>query len=104
MPSHQPLPLALTLTRCAAAECESVYDLMDLEDAERNELLAGLSSAQLADVARVCNRYPNIDVSYEVEDADEVASGDTVTVLVNLQREGDEEGRVPKVPGRCGEM
>ena len=77
---------------------------MDLEDAERNELLAGLSSAQLADVARVCNRYPNIDVSYEVEDADEVASGDTVTVLVNLLREGDEEGRVPKVPGRCGEM
>ena len=55
-------------------------------------------------MARVCNRYPNIDVSYEVEDADEVASGDTVTVLVNLQREGDEEGRVPKVPGRCGEM
>ena len=48
-------------------------------------------------MARVCNRYPNIDVSYEVEDADEVASGDTVTVLVNLQREGDEEGRVPKV-------
>jgi pre-mRNA-splicing helicase BRR2 len=55
-------------------------------------------------VARVCNRYPNIDVSYEVEDADEVASGDTVTVLVNLLREGDEEGRVPKVPGRCGQM
>ena len=55
-------------------------------------------------MARVCNRYPNIDVSYEVEDADEVASGDTVTVLVNLLREGDEEGRVPKVPGRCGEM
>ena len=90
--------------KCAAAECESVYDLMDLEDAERNELLAGLSSAQLADVARVCNRYPNIDVSYEVEDADEVVSGDTVTVLVNLLREGDEEGRVPKVPGRCGQM
>ena len=42
------LALALTLTRCAAAECESVYDLMDLEDAERNELLAGLSSAQAA--------------------------------------------------------
>ena len=83
--------------KCRAAECESVYDLMDLEDAERNELLAGLSSSQLADVARVCNRYPNIDVSYEVEDADEVASGDTVSVLVSLLREGDEEGRVPKV-------
>ena len=89
--------------RCAEAEVESIFDLMDLEDDERNALL-GMSASQLADVARVCNRYPNIDVSYEVEDADEVASGDTVTVLVNLQREGDEEGRVPKVPGRCGEM
>jgi len=83
--------------RCAAAEVESVFDLMDLEDAERNALLGGLSAAQLADVARVCNRYPNIDLTYEVEDADEVASGDTVTVLVQLQREGEEEGRVPKV-------
>ena len=83
--------------KCAAAECESIYDLMDLEDAERNALLGALSAAQLADVARVCNRYPNIDVTYEVEDADEVASGDTVTVLVNLQREDEEEGRVPKV-------
>merc|ERR1719246_430880 len=78
--------------RCAAAEVESVFDLMDLEDAERNALLGGLSAAQLADVARVCNRYPNIDLTYEVEDADEVASGDTVTVLVQLQREGEEEG------------
>merc|ERR1740139_1950886 len=60
------------------------------EDDERNALLGGLSAAQLADVARVCNRYPNIDLTYEVEDADEVASGDTVTVLVQLQREGEE--------------
>ena len=81
--------------RCAEAEVESIFDLMDLEDDERNALL-GMSASQLADVARVCNRYPNIDVSYEVEDEDEVASGDTVTVVVSLEREG-EEARVPKV-------
>jgi len=84
--------------RCEVAEIESVFDLMDMEDDARSELL-GLSAAQLADVARVCNRYPNIDVTYEVEDEDELASGDAVTVLVQLQREGEEEEArgVPKV-------
>jgi pre-mRNA-splicing helicase BRR2 len=82
--------------RCEKAGVESVFDLMDMEDDERTELLK-MPPAQLADVARVCNRYPNIDVAHEVVDADEVASGDSVTVLVQLQREGEEDERVPKV-------
>eukprot|EP00965_Chrysotila_dentata_P188182 6172579-Pleurochrysis_carterae.AAC.6 len=70
---------------------------MDMEDDERRELLS-MTPAQLADVARVCNRYPNIDLNFEVEDADEIASGDAVSVVVQLQREGvDEMTTVPKV-------
>ena len=57
-----------------------------------------MSPGQIADVARVANRYPSIDLSFEVEDEDEVASGDGVTVVVSLQREGDEEQKgAPKV-------
>ncbi|KAL1529400.1 hypothetical protein AB1Y20_000349 [Prymnesium parvum] len=81
--------------KCVAAGIESIFDLMDMEDDARVELL-GLSQRQLLDVANACNRYPNIDLSFEVEDADEVSSGDPVSVTVQLQRES-EETRVPKV-------
>ena len=83
--------------KCTAAGVESVFDLMDMEDDEREALL-GMTPAQLADVARVCNRYPNIDVNYEVEDADELVAGESVSVVVQLAREtGDELKAAPKV-------
>ncbi len=34
---------------------ESVFDIMEMEDEDRNKLLA-LSDTQMADVARFCNR------------------------------------------------
>ena len=54
--------------KCTEAQIESIFDLMDMEDDEREALL-GLTTAQLTDVARVCNRYPNIDLSFEVRGA-----------------------------------
>lgn len=44
---------------------------MEMEDEERNALLQ-LSDGQMADVARFCNRYPNIELSYEVVDKDSI--------------------------------
>lgn len=44
---------------------------MEMEDEDRNELLQ-LSEAEMADVARFCNRYPNIELTYEVQDKDEI--------------------------------
>lgn len=53
--------------------------------------------SQLADVARFCNRYPNIAVSFAAAGPDGVGSespvvsvGDAVTVSVSLAREGTE--------------
>lgn len=76
----------------------------DLDDDDRRSLLQ-MSPAQLADVARVCNRYPSVDVSYAVEDEDEVASGDTVVVNVALAREaeGSFEVHAPRFPKRKDE-
>lgn len=48
---------------------ESVFDIMEMEDEDRSALLQ-LSDAQIADVARFCNRYPNIELSYEVVEKD----------------------------------
>eukprot|EP00962_Isochrysis_galbana_P035015 scaffold11932_cov161-Isochrysis_galbana.AAC.2 len=49
----------------ATAGVESVFDLMDMEDEDRQALLQ-MSPAQLADVARVANAYPNVDVPHQV--------------------------------------
>jgi pre-mRNA-splicing helicase BRR2 len=55
------------IQRCKDKKVDTVFDLMDMEDEDRNELLE-LPQAKLADVAKFCNRYPNIEFSYEVED------------------------------------
>lgn len=44
---------------------------MDMEDEDRNTLLS-LTDSQMQDVARFCNRYPNIELSYEVANKDNI--------------------------------
>ena len=72
------------------AGVETVFDLMDMEDTDRNALL-GMSEQKLAALASVCNRYPNVALEYEVVDADEVAAGEQVQMLVKLERENEVE-------------
>ncbi|XP_027343786.1 DExH-box ATP-dependent RNA helicase DExH12 [Abrus precatorius] len=74
---------------------ETVFDLLEMEDDERRELL-GMSDSQLLDIARFCNRFPNIDLSYEVLDNDSVRAGEDITVLVTLER--DLEGKTEVGP------
>lgn len=50
---------------------ESIFDIMEMEDEDRTALLQ-LSDIQMADVARFCNRYPNIELSYEVAEKDNI--------------------------------
>ncbi|MGH0145365.1 UNVERIFIED_CONTAM: hypothetical protein FKN15_032147 [Acipenser sinensis] len=57
--------------RCTDKGIESIFDIMEMEDEERSGLLQ-LSDSQIADVARFCNRYPNIELSYEVAEKDNV--------------------------------
>lgn len=44
---------------------------MEMEDEDRTALLQ-LSDTQMADVARFCNRYPNIELSYEVAEKENI--------------------------------
>ncbi|KAG8632236.1 DExH-box ATP-dependent RNA helicase DExH12 [Manihot esculenta] len=69
---------------------ETVFDLVEMEDDERRELLQ-MSDSQLLDIVRFCNRFPNIDMSYEVMDGEHVKAGEDITLLVTLER--DLEGR-----------
>lgn len=66
---------------------------MELEDEDRSKLL-NLNDIQMADVARFCNRYPNIELTYEVLDKDKIHSGSSVHVAVQLEREDEVSGPV----------
>lgn len=81
------------IKRCEDKKIVSVFDIMELEDEDRSRLLQ-LSDGQMADVARFCNRYPNIGVKREVLDADRIHSGSTVNVQVQLDREDEVIGPV----------
>ncbi|KAJ8939591.1 hypothetical protein NQ318_010598, partial [Aromia moschata] len=72
---------------------ETVFDIMELEDEDRSKLLQ-LSDAQMADVAKFCNRYPNIELTYDVLDKDQIHSGSSVHVAVQLEREDEVSGPV----------
>ncbi|KAJ2390085.1 Pre-mRNA splicing [Coemansia sp. RSA 2611] len=85
------------LDRCKQAGIESVFDLMDMEDSERAQLLHGLSTRQVAEIAGFVNRYPNIEVEHQIVDADTITAGASMAVELSLDREWDEDedGEVP---------
>ena len=82
-----------TIQRCKDKEVESVFDIMELEDDVRDQLLE-MNNDQMADVARFCNRYPNIELEHKVMDKDRLAYGSPVNVEVLLEREDDVTGPV----------
>lgn len=79
--------------RCTEKKVETVFDILELEDDSRNKLLQ-LSDSEMADVARFCNRYPNIELTSEILDRDKICSGMPVNVVVHLEREDEVTGPV----------
>lgn len=70
-PEHGDPLVSVGLKAVLLQGVESVFDIMEMEDEDRNALLQ-LSDAQIADVARFCNRYPNIELSYEVVEKESI--------------------------------
>lgn len=83
--------------RCTEAGIESIYDLVDIEDDDKRAELLQMTDAQMGEVAEACNRYPNIEVNYEVVNADEVEAGDSVEMVVSLEREMDDSDELGAV-------
>lgn len=77
------------LKRAKDKKVETIFELTDLEDDDRNYVL-GMTDQQMADVARFCNRYPNIALEYAVENAEEATVGEPVSLVVSLDRDEDE--------------
>ena len=79
--------------KCTDKGLETIFDIMEMEDDDRNNLL-GLNESQMADVARFCNSYPNIELSFDVLDKERITAGQSVNIVVNLEREDDVTGPV----------
>ncbi|CAJ1373140.1 unnamed protein product, partial [Effrenium voratum] len=70
---------------------EDIFDVMSMEDNQRDKLLDGLSQSQLTDVARACNRFPSISLEYKVQNSDALVTGGSAKITVKLTREAMEE-------------
>jgi pre-mRNA-splicing helicase BRR2 len=101
------------IERCKAKGLEDVYALGDalgdMEEDERDALLQ-LDARKVADVAKLVNQYPYLEVEAEVEDDANLRAGDSITLHVKLstdeeEDEAEESGAVepvsaPFYPGR----
>jgi len=84
------------ISRCKEKGVESVFELMELEDSERRELLQ-MSNKEMQEVAVACNRYPNIDMNYVVKNEDKLQAGSNVVIEVQLEREIEDDQEVGPV-------
>ncbi|WKX97568.1 hypothetical protein Q1695_013326 [Nippostrongylus brasiliensis] len=83
------------LERSKQKKVESVFELLELDDDDRRDILR-MEDVQLADVAKFCNNYPSIEVEHELEN-DTVTIGDTLLVNVTMERENHINGLAPPV-------
>lgn len=91
-----PLPPPKTnKQRCEGAGVETPFDIMGLEDDERDRLL-DMPQSKMADVANFCNAFPNVEMAFEVQESDDITAGDPVSLVVTLERDGEEDEDEPE--------
>jgi len=92
------------VTKCRGKDIDSVFDIIEMENDDRDNLLK-LGDKEMANVARFCNRYPNIDMNHTVEDPEDAAANRPTNVHITLEREADLAGDViaPFYPGKRDE-
>merc|ERR1712113_287042 len=69
-------------------EINSVYDILDLQDEDRKELFKEFSDKQIAEVAKACNRYPDIQLRTSLTNP--IKKGEPVFVNIILERDWNE--------------
>ncbi|KAL8434904.1 hypothetical protein Efla_000715 [Eimeria flavescens] len=78
-------------------DVKDVFDFMNMEDGQREKLLASLTQAQLREVAKASNRYPVISLEFELSKTENISPGESVQCTVQLERDladGDVVGPV----------
>ena len=81
---------------CNQAQIETIEDLMNMEDPDRDRLIK-FNPKQIIDLANSCNRYPGINLTAELEDYEQ---GEDVAIKLHLEREGWDEDVLPPVTSK----
>ncbi|ODV80536.1 RNA helicase-related protein required for pre-mRNA splicing [Suhomyces tanzawaensis NRRL Y-17324] len=76
------------LQRCKEQSIDTVYDIMSLEDEDRDKVLQ-LKDDKLYQVAEFVNKYPNIDIHYTLDLDEPIVAGEPKEITIVLER--DEE-------------
>ncbi|KAH6906126.1 Sec63 Brl domain-containing protein [Coprinopsis sp. MPI-PUGE-AT-0042] len=84
------------IKRSKDAGIESVYDLMEMEDVDRNKLLQ-MTPAQMRDVATFVNSYPALEVDHQLVKG-EYTAGAPIYLQVSLGQGDDDEDDEPSDP------
>ena len=85
----------------AVAKKRGLTDVFDFQEAMAGDDAAALSKAmgldkrQLAQAAEFCNRYPSLEMEFEVEEPGEVTTGSPSYLKVTVAREQDDEDEEP---------
>lgn len=76
---------------------KDVFDFMEAMDPAENKdyekliKRLGLDNKQLAQAASFTNKYPTIDLEFELEDKDDITAGLPAYIKIKIEREMDEE-------------
>ncbi|KAF0990898.1 hypothetical protein HZS_5841, partial [Henneguya salminicola] len=72
--------------RCQDNKIENVFDLLDMDDEPRRKLL-DVPENQLVKVAEFCNKYPSIDVKYNLSNEGYTNACENVQITIELERD-----------------
>lgn len=74
------------LKRCEEKGVETIYDVMALEDEEREDIMI-MDNHKLVKVANFINNFPNIELKYSLDTSEPLVSGQTTEIHVTLARD-----------------
>ncbi|CAK4441295.1 unnamed protein product [Aphanomyces euteiches] len=69
---------------------ETPLDILSVDDSVRSKILT-FPQYKVEQIAAFCNAYPDVSIEMEVQDADEITTGDVVSVKVQIEREGEDD-------------
>lgn len=79
-----------TIERAEKYNVQNVFDIMSIEDEERDDILR-LDGHSLNKVAEFVNKYPNIEISYSLDLSQPLLSNESKILTVNITRDEDPE-------------
>lgn len=73
------------IEKCKEQKVHSVYDIMELDENVREDILKGLSTTQVSEVADFVNKYPNLEITYRLEG--DVFAGENKDIEIEISRD-----------------